>query len=431
MVRRILASLSLIALAFALTACATPAATEPPPATAGSVPPTAESVPATTPEPASALPPGPASTAPVPAGAPIVIGGAFDLSGAGQQLDEPAAEGAKLAAQEINAAGGVLGRPIELVVRDTTGEAEAIATAMRAMVEQDGAMAFVGFSDTSAVLAGGPVAQAAGLPFVTVGATSPKLPAQVGDMLFLACFGDNVQAAAGAEFAAARFGKTAYLLSDGEEAYTRLLAGYFEDRFTELGGTLVAKDTFDDQAPQLAAQIAALKALPEQPDFYYVAAMPYNAGAVVTQLRAAGLTAPIVGGDGYDAPQWVAEAGPAAADVFFTTHALMDGSGGTPRVQGFMTAYEQAYGQAPASAFAALGYDAVHLLADAIARAGSTDGAAIRAALEATTDYPAVTGSISYAAADHIPRKAVTVVAVRDGRFTLAEEVQPEHVPAP
>jgi len=152
---------------------------------------------------------------------------------------------------------------------------------------------------------------------------------------------------------------------------------------------------------------------------------------VVRQLRDAGLTAPIVGGDGYDAPEWVQEAGPAAADVYFTTHALMDAASGTLEIRDFMAAFEQAYGRPAPNAFAALGYDAVHLLADAITRAGSTDGAAIQAALDATTDYPAVTGAITFTAEEHVPNKAVTLVAVRDGAFTLGETVRPGEVPAP
>lgn len=376
-----------------------------------------------------------------PAGAAIVVGGAFDLSGSGSSLDDPAAKGAALAAKEINAAGGLLGRPLELRVRDTTSGAEAITETVRALVETDAALALIGFSDTSAVLAGAPVAQAAGRPFVTIGATSPRLPEQVGDLLFLACFGDNVQAAAGAEFATERFGPSAYLMVDEEMDYTRLLAGYFEARFGELGGTLVGRASFRGEAPDLSDAIAAIRALPSEPDYYYVSAMPYNVGSAVKQLRVAGLRAPIVGGDGYDTPELVAVAGPQATDVYFTTHALMDAEAGTPEVRAFMAAYEAEYGQAPANAFAALGYDALRLLANAIGGAGAGAagdaagaagaGAAIRAALEATSDFPGVTGAISYSSRDHVPRKAVTIVAVQAGELSLAETRLPASVPAP
>ena len=153
-------------------------------------------------------------------------------------------------------------------------------------------------------------------------------------MIFLEPFGDNVQAAAGAEYAMKNFGKTAYLLSDNGIEYTTLLGQYFKDAFTTAGGTIVLEDVYDDKATDFSAQIAKLKALPAQPDFYYIAAMPYNVGTVVKQFRDAGLTGPIVGGDGYDAPDLVQVAGAASDNVFFTTHALMDPDGRHGRHQG-------------------------------------------------------------------------------------------------
>src|SRR5574341_439949 len=260
---------------------------------------------------------------------PIPIGGGFALTGAESALDLPAANGAQLAAKEINAAGGVLGRQINLIVHDSKYDMSVTAQIAKQFVEQDKVVAVIGFTDTDSVLAAGPTIQSAGLPFVTAGATSPKIPSQVGNMMFLACFGDNVQAAAGAEYSFKNFGKNAYLLWDRSEEYTTLLGGYFKARFTELGGTLVLEDSYDDKATDFSAQIAKVKALPQQPDFYYIAAMPYNVGPVGKQFRDAGLTGPIVGGDGYDTPDILSVAGDAANGVWFSTHALMDATGGT------------------------------------------------------------------------------------------------------
>ena len=130
-------------------------------------------------------------------------------------------------------------------------------------------------------------------------------------MMFLACFGDNVQAAVGAEYAFKKFGKNAYFLWDKGVEYTTLLGQYFKARFTELGGTIALEDSYDDKATDFSAQITKIKALSPQPDFYYVAAMPYNIGPLVKQFRDAGITGPIVGGDGYDTPDLVKVAGPA------------------------------------------------------------------------------------------------------------------------
>lgn len=360
----------------------------------------------------------------------IKIGGGFDLSGAESSLDLPAANGAQLAVKEINAAGGVLGKQIEFIVRDSKYQMDTTASIAKQFVEEDQVSAVVGFTDSDSVLAAGPIIQEAGLPFIAAGATSPKLPDQVGDLLFLACFGDNVQAAAAAEYAFENFGPTAYLLSDIGVEYTTLLGEYFKARFEELGGTIVLEDTYEDDATDFSAQITKLKALANQPDFYFVSAMPYNVGPVVKQMREAGLTGPVVGGDGYDTPDLVKVAGESAENVFFTTHALMDAENGTDGVKKFIEAYNAEYGRAPENAFAALGYDAVYLLVDAITRAGSTDAAAIQTALLETKDLSGVTGAISFTDGAHVPQKGVTIIEVKGGQFTLAAEVVPQGVPA-
>jgi branched-chain amino acid transport system substrate-binding protein len=361
----------------------------------------------------------------------VKIGGGFDLTGGESSLDLPAANGAQLAAKEINAAGGVLGRPLELIVHDSKYDKVVTAQITQRFVNEDKVIAVIGFSDTDSALVAGSVTQPAGLPFITVGATSPKIPSQVGDLVFLACFGDNVQAAAGAEFSFKTFGRTAYLLWDNDIEYTTLLARYFNTGFTELGGTVVLADSYPDQAVDFSAQIAKVKALPKQPDFYYIAAMPYNIGLIAKQFRAAGLTGPIIGGDGYDTPDLISVAGPAAENVFFTTHALMDPINGTDGIQKFAAAYKAEYGKDPENAFAALGYDSIYLMADAIRRAGDTSAPAIKKALEETRDFPGITGSITLGPDSHVPRKGVTIIAVKDGRFTLGAEIVPDKVPAP
>jgi len=361
----------------------------------------------------------------------IKIGGGFALTGDESALDLPAANGAKLAVKEINAAGGVLGKQIDFIVHDSQYKMDVTAQTAKQFIEEDKVQAMIGYTDTDSVLAAGPTIQAAGIPFITVGATSPKIPSQVGDMMFLAAFGDNVQAAAGAEYALGKFGKNAYLLWDKGVEYTTLLGAYFKARFVEAGGTIVLEDSYDDKATDFAAQIAKIKALPSQPDFYYIAAMPYNIGPLAKQMRDAGLTGPIVGGDGYDTPDLVSVAGAAANNVFFTTHALMDSAGGTDPIKKFMTAYNAEYGHAPENAFAALGYDTVYLLVDAIKRAGSMDAKALKSAIEATKGFAGITGAITFSADSHVPQKGVTIIDVENQTFTLGAEVVPEKVPAP
>lgn len=366
----------------------------------------------------------------VSGGEPIRIAGCFAMTGDMSSLDLPAAKGAELAAKEINESGGVLGRPLQIVFRDSQSRIDIIENNSRLSVEEDGVVAGIGFCDTDSVMAAGPVFQNAGLPFITVGATSPRIPDQIGDMVYLACFGDNVQASAGAEFAGG-FGQRGALLWDRDMDYTSLLAGYFRDRFIELGGTLIFDESFADNATDISGKIEAIKALQEQPDFYYIAAMPYNVGQIVRQFRKAGLTGPIIGGDGYDTPDLIGEAGNASDNVFFTTHALMDEVKSTEGIRRFIPLYRSQYGHDPENAFAALGYDTVYLLADAISRAGSTEPKAIQRAIDETRYFSGVTGTISYLDGGHVPYKSVTVIGIHDGALMLEAELVPTGIPAP
>jgi len=361
----------------------------------------------------------------------IKIGAPFNLTGALSSLDAPALNGAKLAAEQINAAGGVLGKKLELVVYDTKTDPTVIASSGSQLINQDKVPVIVGFTDSDSVLALAPIAQKAGIPFVTPGATSPKLPDQVGPDMFLACFGDNVQAAAGAEFLKDTLkAKKVYLLTDNSTEYTTLLSSYFKQAFEKGGGTLSLEDNYKSGDKSFTAQITKLKALPVKPDVLYVSAQPDDIGIVVKQMRQAGLTQPIVGGDGYDTPLLLSVGGKAANNVYFSTHAYM-AEDSTPAIVTFYHAYKAAYNTAPENAFAALGYDTVGLIADAITRAGSVDPAKIRDALAATQGYKGITGSISYAPGSRVPQKTVSIIGVKNDRLNLAAEVTPNWIAKP
>jgi branched-chain amino acid transport system substrate-binding protein len=369
-----------------------------------------------------------------PAGKPatIKIGAIYNLTGAQASLDAPSANGAKLAIKEINDAGGVLGRKLDLVLYDGKTEAATIGNAATQLVESDKVVAMLGFSDTDMTLAAAPIAAKAGIVFVTSGATSPKLPDQVPDYLFMACFGDNVQAAAGAEYAYNTLkANTTYLMIDKGMEYTLLLGKYFKERYTELGGKVILEDTYQTGDKDFSAQITKLKALGSLPDMLYIASGPDDVGTIVKQFRDAGVDKPIFGGDGYDTPLLVEIAGPGAENTYFTTHSLMDAQLGTDAVKKFIAAYQAEYKTPPENAFAGLGYDTVKLLADAIKRAGSAEPKAIREALAKTKDLKGVTGAITFQPGSRIPQKGVTIILVKGGKFTLAAEVVPQKVPTP
>ncbi len=363
---------------------------------------------------------------------PVRIGALHNVSGPLGSIGAPSLAGARLAAKQLNDRGGLLGRPVELVSRDGRSDPAVVAAQTRTLVRTPHLAAITGLNDTAMALAAAPIAEKKRTVFLTSGATSPLVPSEFPGFYFMACFGDNTQAAAGAEYAHGVLGaETAWLLFDDTTDYTLLLARYFKERYTELGGEIVGEDTYSGGTTDFTAQIERILALPSMPDVLYVAAGPDDIGRLVRQLRDAGIDRPIVGGDGYDTPLLLEQAGTAADEVYFTTHAFLDPETATPRQVQFITDYRAEYGVAPETAFAALGYDAVMLVADAIERTGSAKRKLIPAALEATDRFPAVTGAISFGPGLRIPEKEVTIVKADAGQLTLAAVLQPQQVPEP
>lgn len=358
----------------------------------------------------------------------IKVGALFNQTGDQSSLDVPGLNGFKLAADEINKAGGVLGKKIEVVAIDGKTDQNACANGASKMVDVDKVVAVSGLADSNYALAAGAITQKAGIPFLTSGATLPTLPDQVGDYFFLVPFGDNIQAYAGAEYAATDLkAKTAYILTDKAMDYTMTLSKYFKERFTKINGpdSILLEDAYQTADVDFSAQIERLKGLKTQPDVLYVASDPSKCGVIVKQMRARGITQPIIGGDGYDTPLLVELGGEGANNgVYFTTHASLDNP--SAKVQNFVKAYQAAYNKAPENAFAALGYDAMYLLADAIKRANSADPKAIRDAVASTSGFAGVTGNISYKNGSRVPTKSVTVLTVKAGKFAFVKEVLPE-----
>jgi branched-chain amino acid transport system substrate-binding protein len=357
---------------------------------------------------------------------PIVIGAMYNLTGGQQDLDIPSSRGAKLAVDEANKKGGVLGRPVKLILVDGQTKPKVIAReAAKLLARKPAPAGLIGFSDTDMVLAAARVAAKARHVFITSGATSPKLPRQVPRYLFLACFGDNVQAAAGAAFAVHTLkARTAVVLYKQTSSYAKLLHGYFETRFKQLGGKVLAVRGYTG-----ATVKTKVKGLPKA-DLVYLAAQPDDVAAAIPALRGAGIAAPILGGDGLDiGAAWgqVAQ----ADKIYFTTHTYLGADDPDPRVQAFRKLFVAAYPDKQPDAFTALGYDTARLLMAAIGAAGSTNPQAVRKALAATHDFAGVTGTISYRGGSRIPVKSVTVMSVTGGKQTFVATVLPKKIPKP
>jgi branched-chain amino acid transport system substrate-binding protein len=355
---------------------------------------------------------------------PIKVGAVFSETGGLRSIGSPGLAGMRLAAAEINAGGGLLGRRVQLVSADSRSRPAAVARAVRRLIESDRVVALGGLNDSTLALAAGPVAQRAGIPFVTSGATLPSLPRRVGDMFFMAAYGDDAQARAVADFARTDLrARSAVLLVDRGSDFTRALATFFRRRFVARGGTMAGRLSYASGERNFAPLIARIRALRPRPDALFFSALPSEAGRLVRQARAAGLSQPILSGDGFDTPLIGRVAGGLADDVYYSTHVALDSD--APVVGRFVAAYRRRYRRPPNSAFAALGYDTMRLLAHAIRRAGSTEPAAIRRALAATRGFAMVTGRISYARGRRTPTKPVTIIRVENGRPGFHRNVAP------
>ncbi len=356
---------------------------------------------------------------------PITLGGLFNITGRQAALDLPASQGAQLAVEQANQNNAPLQRQVRLVLMDGASDPAGLVNRTREMLATHPRLcALLGFSETDFVLAAAPMGARQRLPFVTSGATSPRLTREVPNYLFLAAFGDNVQAAAAAEFACADLqAKTAYIIYDDSTEYTRLLQQYFVTRFQEMGGQVLGLYAFNPQ------QVDRLSLKAAKADVLFVAAGPQEALPAVRRLRSMGLDMPILGGDAFDSNVW-SGAGD-VSKVYYTTHAYLGESNTRPAVVNFRQAYAARFPGSTPDAFAALGYDTVNLLLTAIRQSNSAESDKIRDGLAQMNGFEGVTGTISYPNGNPIPSKSVSLVKLEKGQSSLVRELTPRSVPEP
>jgi len=346
---------------------------------------------------------------------PIVVIAPFNLTGPDAVLDAPCYRGAKLAVEKLNAAGGVLGRPIRLIPVDTASDVSSTANkADSALKRHPNAVAGIGFAYSTYALDAGRVFQKAGLPFITPGATAPDLPQKVGDDMFLAAYGDDAQALAMAKYAWDELKlRHVALWIDDSRVYTRTVGDFFDRFFKQFGGT-VERRKYPAGTTDFQDLIAAYKAADPKLQAIYSASMPGSAVTLIEQVRDAGIGVPLLSADGWDDKDIVdASQQKGIKGVYFTTHRFLGVD--TPSMKTFVEAYRKKFDVPPPNAFAPLGFDSVNLLVAAIERAGSTKPDAIRAALAETRGFQGLVGEITYAPGKRVPDKAVSVIRIDDG----------------
>ena len=349
----------------------------------------------------------------------IRIGEVGSMTGNQATFGQSTHNGIELAIQELNAAGGFLGKQIELISLDNQGKPEEAATAITRLITQNEVTAVLGEVASSISLAMAPIAQQYGVPMISPSSTNPDVTAK-GDYIFRVCFIDPFQGSVMARFALETLKiKKVAILRDVKNDYSVGLANFFTKTFTEGGGEIVIDQSYSANDIDFKSQLTSIKS--KNPEAIFVPGYYTEVGLIARQKKELGILVPMLGGDGWDSPKLQEIGGDAIAGSYFSNHYSAEDQ--TPRVQEFISKYKTKYSVVP-DGLAAMGYDAMIVLADAIKRAGSIDKKAIRDALATLKDFPAVTGNLTMDASRN-PIKSAVVIKVDPTGFKYQSTINP------
>jgi branched-chain amino acid transport system substrate-binding protein len=350
----------------------------------------------------------------------VVIGHFGAMSGSEATFGQSTAHGIRIAVREVNATGGIKGRPVELKSYDDRGNSQEAGTAVTRMITSDKVVAILGENLSSLSLAGGRVAQQYGVPMISPSSTNPAVT-QIGDKIFRVCFLDSFQGWVEAKFAREFLkARTAAILYDQGQAYSKGLAEYFKTAFVGMGGTIASEQAYTGGDQDVSAQLTTIRQT--NPDVILVPGYYTDAGSIAIQARKLGVTAPLLGGDGWESPQLAAIGRKAIDGSYYSSHYSFQE--GRPEVRKFVADYESEYGQKPDS-LGALGYDAARLLFDAMRRAPSWDGATLARTIGETKDFAGVTGKITIDP-ERNAKKSSVVVQMKNGVPVAVSTIEPE-----
>ena len=349
---------------------------------------------------------------------PIVIGAAIALSGPIAPYDEGPYKAMQVAIDEVNAKGGVLGRPLKLISSDTKSDIAYGATAAQDVIDK-GATLVVVTCDYDYGSAAANVANSKNLIAFSTCAGDPKFgPAGIGPNAFTMATGSPGQAALMAEFAFKQGWKKAYILRDTSTAFEASFAETFKKRWTALAGVdnFLGEDTFGGEDPQIATQITRIKALASPPDFIVLCSYPPAGSSAMRQVRAAGLNQPLLGSEDWDGDFWI-EAIPGLTGLYFDTYASVFGTDPRPEMQAFLKKFNVKFSNRPITSHAVTGYSVIEAWTRAVQKAGSLDADKVRAALETFKDEPLLAGPTTFTPDVHINYKRdMIVIEVKDGK---------------
>jgi branched-chain amino acid transport system substrate-binding protein len=354
----------------------------------------------------------------------ILVGHVGSLTGNEATFGDSTDKGIQLAIEEVNAKGGVKGKPLALKTYDDQGKPEEAAIAATRLVVQDRVAVLLGEVASSRSLAMAPICDANRVPMITPSSTNPRVTkdgARTRPYVFRVCFIDPFQGTVMAKFAREKLNvKRVAVLRDVGNDYSVGLADYFLSKFRELGGTIVDDQSYKAGDQDFKAQLTAIKA--KNPEAIYVPGYYTDVALIARQARELGMKAPLMGGDGWDSPKLFEIGGKALEGSYFSNHYSHEDP--SPRIQDFVKAYQKRFGVVP-DGLAATGYDAARIAFDAMARAKDLSGPAVRDAIAATKDFQGVTGIISIDE-DHNAVKSAVVLEIKGNQGRYVATVEPD-----
>ena len=354
-----------------------------------------------------------------PAPTEILIGEFGSLTGTTATFGISTKNGIDMAIDEVNKAGGLLGKNVRVIVEDDQGKPEEAQTVVTKLITKDQVIAILGEVASSRTMAAAPVAQQNGIPMISPSSTNPKVT-EVGDYIFRVCFIDPFQGLVMAKFAVNTLKvKNVAILRDIKNDYSVGLAEVFVDNFKKMGGNIVANESYSEGDTDFSAQLTSIKS--KKPQAIFLPGYYTEVGLVARQAKKLGLNVPLMGGDGWDSPKLIEIGGPDLNGSYFSNHYSVDDP--SPAIQKFVGDYKTRYGAVP-DALAGLGYDSAKVLFDAIRRTNSTEGSKIRDAIAEARDFPGVTGKITIDK-DRNAVKPAVVLEIKDGKLQYVETINP------
>lgn len=362
---------------------------------------------------------------------PIIIGAAIAQSGFIAAYDVDPSRAAQIAIDEINAAGGVLGRPLQMIFADTRSEIPHGAVAGMEVIEE-GAQIVIVTGDFDYGGAAARVANAEGIVAISPFAADPKFGVQgIGPYAFTFATASDTVGTVLAEFATEQGWNTAYALTQTNIQYDLSVSAAFQERFKELNGddALIGTDTFSMDDASIAAHITRIRQLDEEPDVLLLSTFTPAGPSALRQLRAAGLEMPILSGEDMDGDYWL-DSVPNLSNFYFAAMGSIFGDDPREEVQEFLAEFERRHGSHPSTAHTLTGYSVIQAIARAIERAGSTDSDAIKAEFEKFEDEPLLVGPTSFDEQTHINfARPLAIIQVQNGEHSFVEMWTPRKIP--